>query len=903
MGAFIRRLLALVRRNRLERDLDDELSFHLSLREAEQVRQGLGPRDAERVSRRQFGNLLQTKEHARDAWLFASLESLLQDVRFALRRCYRAPGFALVAILTLGLGIGAITAIFSVVDAILIRPLPYPDADRLVYIVNHRTEADRPVRSRNLSLPYFTGVREHARSMSAIGGYDSFSNLTRQRLAMIVEGRDGAAELLGTRMSPVLFSMLGARPLLGRLFTDTEERAGNNAVILLSHRVWRTQFGGEAEVLQRSLTLDGRSYSVIGILPPDFQFPDRQTDFWIPLTPAPLPPPSAPRSDSPETYYTDGAFGLLREGVPREAATAEIESILRQIDRDQSARYGWPLEKLGIRASLPRRAEIVPVKTEQVESIAAALRVFPVAAALVLLIACGNVTNLLLARAASRQRELAMRAALGGSRGRLMREALIEAGVLTAIGGIVALPVAFWGMRAFVALAPPDIPRIGEVTFQLRTLAYAAAVSFATTLAVGLVPALRVAAAERGGPFTRDQRAASSFSMSGRIGAHHPAIVAEIAIATVLLISAGLLIRSFIILVNVRPGYDARNVLTFQLALPQGRVADSQGLYENMMARIASMPAVEAVGATDVLPILGTSGFHFALEGLPVPPGPGDSMTMRVVSGDYFRAMGIRVIEGQTFAEGNSTGRPESILVNREFVRRYFAGESPVGRIVGRSPATYAIAGVVDDIRHEGLHAEPRPEYYVDFRTFTLTPAVRPYFVVRTKGAPTDIAPTVRALARQLEPEAAVTFNLPTMAEIVSHSVVRPRFHTLLLTTFAIAAVILAAIGIYGVMTYSIAQRTREIGIRTALGARRIEVMSLVFRQTALLTAAGVGIGFAGAAAVTRYLEGMLFGLTPLDPATFATVALMLAGVSALAAYLPARRAARVDPLVALRCE
>jgi putative ABC transport system permease protein len=497
-----------------------------------------------------------------------------------------------------------------------------------------------------------------------------------------------------------------------------------------------------------------------------------------------------------------------------------------------------------------------------------------------------------------------MRAALGAARGRLIRETLIEIGVLVLTGTLAGLAVAFWTTQFIVGFAPQDIPRIGEVAFDSRTLAYALVIALLTMLTVGLVPAIRVATSAAWSRLSQDSVAMSANPTRFAAGsALHPAVIAEVAMATVLLVAAGLLIKSFLTLINVDPGYDARRVLTFQLALPPERAADPGDLYRQTMARLASVPAVEAVGATDVLPIVGTGGFRFALEGLPFAAGTDHTMTMRIVSGNYFRAMGIRLIEGRAFADESSSGQPAQILVNNEFVQRYFGGKSPVGRIVGRRPSVYEVIGVVADVRHAGLHADPQPEYYVDFNTFTLAGSIRPYFVVRTHGVPIDLASTIRSIVRQIDSEAAVDFSLATMAQIVSSSVTRPRFHTVLFTAFAGTALILAAIGIYGVMTFSIARRTRELGIRMALGAHRVDVVSLVLRQGASMTSVGVLLGLFGAAAVTRYLEGMLFGLTPLDPATFVGVPLLLGAASVLASYLPARRATRVDPLVALGCE
>jgi putative ABC transport system permease protein len=824
---------------------------------------------------------------------------LRQDIRYAVRTMVRNPSFALVAIATLAIGIGATTAIFSVVHSILVPPLPYRGADRVVHIVSYLREGGKDVRGWSMSQRYFVGLRERAKTLSAIGGYDSFSNLTRQRLAMMVEGGDGAAQLLGTRMSPVLFSMLGAQAHIGRVFDLSEERTDRHDVIILSHRAWRTHFGGGANVLGRSLTLDGRLYSIVGVMPQDFHFPDRQTDFWIPLTPAPVPPPSAPRSDTPNTGYTDGTFGLLADGASVEMAAAEVEGILRQLDLELAAERRWSLDQIGRPASMPRRAEIVSMKAELVGPVRPALRMLSIAAALVLLIACANVLNLWLSRTAVRRREIAVKAALGAGRGRLVRQLVTESLVLAIVGGLVGIALAYALLPAIIQLAPSEIPRVEEIGLSRTVLAIALALTIMTGCAVGLIVALR--AARRGFETLPVSSAATSESAFGRFGPGTLAVVGEIASALVLFVAAGLVIRSFITLVNVNPGYDARNVLTFQVVMPPGRYPDSVVFYEELIARLESMPAVEAAAVTDVLPIVASGGFHFALGGLPYPPGPGDSMVMRIVSRSYFSAMGIRVIEGRPFSDRDAGRRV--LLVNREFARRYFGGESPVGRTAGDRPHTYEVIGVVDDVRHAGLQADVRPEYYVELREFALGNSVKPYVVVRTGGESTDLLSMVRAVVRQIDPQVGIDLNAAAMSDIVSASVTRPRFYTVLFGTFAAIAIALAAIGIYGVMAHSVAQRTREIGIRLALGARRGQVLALVLKQGLLLTLAGVTIGLGGAAAATRYLEGMLFGLTPLDPPTFALVSLLLTLVATLATYVPARRATRVDPVQALRTE
>jgi putative ABC transport system permease protein len=891
-------------RKRTDEDFCEEIRANIALDTDRLIAEGMSPEDARAAALRAFGNVTRAQERFYESGRMIWLDDLQRDVRYAFRTLVKNRGFTVVAVLTLALGIGANTAIFSVVNAILLRPLPYKDSDRVVHIITYRREGEKTVRAWDMGQRYFVGLRERTQTLSAVGGYDSFSNLTRQRLSMMVEGREGAAQLFGTRMSPVLFSMLGARPEIGRVFEPTEEQPDRHDVIILSHRAWIAHYGGDANILSKPLTLDHRLYSVVGVMPRDFQFPDRQTDFWIPLTPAPVPPPSAPRSDSPNSGYTDGAFGQLADGISAHTASAEVESIIRQLDVELATERRWSLTQLGFPGSLPRRAEIVSMKEELVGRVRPALRVLSFAVAFVLLIACANVLTLLLSRIVSRQRELAIRTALGAARSRLIRQVLTESLVIASAGGVAGIVLASWLIQVIIRLAPADIPRIEEVGMNVSVLLFTLALSSLTGVVSGLLPAMRAGRTDQPtSPTQSNNIAVSPDSVWLRFGSRRLIVVGEIAMAMMLFIGAGLLIRSFVTLVNVNPGYDARNVLTFQVVLPPGRFADPREFYDQLIARLESVPMVQSVGATDVLPIAGSGGFHFSLGGLPTPPGPSDTMVMRVVTRNYFSAMGIRVIEGRPFSDRDGVGGRRSILVNREFAQRYFGLRNPVGWIVGQAPLTYEVIGVVDDVRHAGLQAEIQPEYYVDLREFALSEATRPYFAVRTRGDTADLVPTIRSVVRQIDARAGVDLNLARMSDIVSASVTRPRFYTALLSTFAAIAVALAVIGIYGVMAHSVAQRTREIGIRVALGARRSQILALVLRQGIALTLAGICIGLAGAAAITRYLEGMLFGLTPLDPATFVAVSVMLAMIATAASYVPARRATKVDPLVALRCE
>jgi predicted permease len=510
---------------------------------------------------------------------------------------------------------------------------------------------------------------------------------------------------------------------------------------------------------------------------------------------------------------------------------------------------------------------------------------------------------------------MAVRAAIGAGRRQLLTQVMAESLVLGLVGGALGTLAARWALQILIPFVPDGVPRLDDVGLHTPVLVFAGLLSTTAGLAVGLVPALRVVRADpMDALLGRGERTPRWFSSSA-------VVAGEIAIATVLLTGAGLFMRSFVALANVSPGFDAERVLTFQLVRPSGDERDRVPAYREMLKRLEAVPSVEAAGLTDVLPIAGSSAFHLAIENLPQPPAPGDSMTMRLVSAGYFQAMGITIVRGRSFPDEVSAS-PTPILVNREFARRYLgvtletgsslqslgtAAGDPIGMIVGRSPLTYEVIGVVENVRHSGLDTPVQPEYYVAFDSFGLTAATQPYFAVRARGNPVALAPTVRGIARDIDRrfgvDLGVDLNLGTMSDIVSRSVARPRFQTVLVGGFAAVAVLLAAIGIYAVVAHTVGRRTREIGTRMALGARRRDVIVMILRQSGTTTAAGIAIGLAGAAALARSLEGMLFGVTPLDPATFVAVPLLFAAVAMAAACLPARRAASVDPSVALRCD
>jgi putative ABC transport system permease protein len=823
---------------------------------------------------------------------------LLNDVRISIRTLTKSGAFTIAAVLTVAIGVGATTAIATIVDSILLRPLPYPDSERIVQVISYRTEGAAIVRAPSMARPFILGLSERSRSFSSVGTFDSFSNITRRRLTMTVAGQFGAAELHGTRISPVLFSMLGAHPQLGRVFAPGDERPERNQLIVLSDRSWRAQYVGDPGVLGSSLTIDGRLYTVVGIMSPGFAFPDAQTDFWIPLTPAPVPPPSEPRSDSPHSAYADGVFAKLREGVSIEAAQRETDALLRTLSLERAAETGQTPEQIGSPPSLERRAEVLSIKDELVTPVRPMLQMLSFAALALLLIGSANLITLFLERVDSTRVDVAVRTALGATRQQILRPFAIDGVVLAAAGGALGMALAYGMVRLAVLAVPPDVPRVGDIAVRVPILliAIVASTFFGAVLALG--SAWRSTRIDGLGVDVGSHVRTSIRAGFTRMSARTMVVAAEVALAVVLSVGAGLLVRSFVGLVNVNPGYDAGGVMTFQIVWPSGQVTDPTRLYEDVLSRLDAYPSIQAVAATDVLPTGGASAFHGSLSGLPVAAGS-EPMFMRLVTGQYFEAMGMRLVAGRSFSEPGRAAHPE-LVVNQEFVRRYFAGTNPLGQLVGDQPR-YQIVGVVNDVRHGSLTAGVRAEYYVDLTRFGLTEAVRPHFVVRSKSAQGALASLIRSVVRDVNPQLGMNLDQQTMAELVSASVARPRFHTFVLGAFAVVALVLAIVGVYGVMSHAVTQRTREIGIRMAIGAAPSHVLAAVLRHSLMVTGIGAAMGMLVAAGLTSYLESMLFELTPLDPPTFVGVAVLFLAVGLMAACLPALRASRVDPLVALR--
>ncbi len=813
------------------------------------------------------------------------MDTFLQDIRHGLRVLIKSPGFTAVALGTLTLGIGATTAVFGVVNATLLRPLPYPDADRLV-----RIQEEHPM-NRGREMPAFMtsdtleAWRENPQAIDQIAGYTGRS--------FTYQDESEPVRVRGAAVSPALFPLLRATAWLGRVFTEDEEASAAQPVAVLSYARWQTRHDADPRVLGRLITLDDVSYSVIGVMPEGFYFPDRETEIWIPLT---LTTPQ----QRPGQRFIIAFSGLarLKDGVSLAQAEAEGQII---VGRQAPLAPGMAAPTL----------RLVGFHDEMVGDVRPALLALMAAVGFVLLIATANLANLLLARGAARQRELAVRAAIGAGRGRLIRQLVTESVALSVIGGGLGLAAAYWILGVLPSFAPAGIPGLGEAGIDATVLAFALAASVGAGVLFGTVPALQASrfdlvralnegAAQMGGGF-RFRRGNRTRSVL---------VVAEVALALMLLVGAGLLVRSFVTLATVDPGFDPTNVLTVELNLPRPQYSDltaANALFDQVLERTAGRPGVEAVGLVSSLPLTpGESLIGFRIQGQAAPTSREEMTAARpqLVSPGYLDAMGLRLVAGRFVTDQDTDSSPRVFVVNEAFASAYFPGEEVVGQRLnlGRGEPT-EIVGVVGDVHHRGLDSQPQPELYFSYRqSLSGQGAPRASIVARTTGDPLALVPFLRQDILDLNPSLPID-NVMTMEARLSSSVAQPRFYALVLGVFAAGALALAMVGIYGVLAYTVSRRSREIGLRMALGADGGRIRNLVIRQGALLVGVGVAFGLAGALVTTRALESLLFGVTTLDLPTLIAVPVVLVTVAIVACYLPVRRATRVNPMDALRYE
>ncbi|HVO12426.1 MAG TPA: ABC transporter permease [Vicinamibacteria bacterium] len=804
------------------------------------------------------------------------LDSLRQDLAYALRRLWHAPGFTLVAVLTLALGIGANSAIFSVVDAVLLRPLPFPEADRLVSVA--QVWKGRPA---VYSPQNFLDTEGQSRTIAAFAAIDTNG--------VTLTGQGAAARLQSADVSARFFEVLRARPLLGRGFVAGENEPGRTRVVVLGYRLWRDRFGSDRGVLGRDVQIDRQPWQVVGVMPDGFGYPEG-IDLWRPLE-----YDEHFRSHSRGGWYL-GVIGRLADGATVDEARQEVSTIAARLAR------AYPADDENVGAT------VIPLHEALVGNARRSLLVLLGAVGLVLLVACVNVANLLLARVAARENELAVRAALGAGRARLVRQVLTESLALAALGGTAGLLLAGGILDTLLALAPQEVPRLAEVRIDRAVIGYAAVVSLLTSLLFGAAPALQMS---RRATAQALRQGARGILSGGHRRLRGGLVIGQIALAMVLLAGSGLLLRSFARLRGVDPGFRTHSALSFHVGLPSSVYADDPallGFYDELQRRLAALPGVRSVGAVLGLPLTEARfNISFTVDGRPEPP-PAQQPTMevRVVTPGYLSTMGIPLRRGRGLRPEDGPESPQVVVLSETAVRRFFPGEDPIGKTIrlglGRGRGRKAggeVVGVVGDVKERGLAAEHPPEIYVPYAQF---PVHSMDLVLRTSVEPRSLAPVVERVVHGLDPQLPVA-GVATLDQILARSVSEPRFYMLLLGCFAGVALFLAALGLFGVMSYAVSQRTRELAVRMALGARRGELLKMVLRDAALLSAVGVGAGLLGALLASRAIAAMLFALSPTDPATLAAVAALLLAVALLAAWLPARRATRVDPTIALRAE
>jgi predicted permease len=873
-----RRLRMLFRREQFDRDLQDEMRLHMELRQQEHVDRSLPAEDARSAARRTFGNATLLREVSGDAWGWSWLDQLAQDLRYGARGMWRTPAFTAVAVMALALGIGASTAIFSVVNAVLLRPLAYKDSDRLVTILHHGSD---PVAAAN-----YIDWRDQSRSFEAVGAAEYWSpNLT---------GSDPPEHLYGLKLAQSLMPMLGVEPLLGRLFIAGEDQKGAEHEVVLSYRLWQRRFASDRNVLGKAVTLNGEAYTVIGVMPREFKFAPfwaTHAELWVPLA-------------FGENIHNRGGnslriFARLKPGVELKQARAEMGTITARLERQ------YP--------GTNRDVVVTPLKENVVGKIETPLLVLLGAVGFVLLIACANVAHMLLARAAARQREIAVRAALGARRGRVVRQFLTESLLLAAMGAAGGFLLALGGTHALVALSPANIPQVETVTMDARIIIFMLGVTLLTSMAFGLAPAMQASVVNPTDALKEGGRGGSDGIRRNRLRSF--LVASEFALALMLLIGAGLMIRSFLALQSIDPGFNPHHVLSMVVSVAGSKEAElnRRGIfYRQLLDRVRTLPGVESVGGINHLPLAGDIwGWSFTIEGRPKPrPGESPMAVYRVAMPGYFRTMRLPLVRGRDIAATDDTSAEGVVIINERAAASYWPGEDPIGKRItfDDKPTWLTVIGVAKNAKQNDWAAPPYPEAYLaalqnrDFLGEAGSHIAYITLVVRTAGDPGAQANAVKNTVWSFDRNLPVSEVL-TMDAVVADANAQPRFEMLLLAVFAAVALALAAVGIYGVMSYSVSRRTHEIGIRLSLGASRADVLRLVVRQGMVLALAGSVAGLVGALLLSRLMTNMLYGVRPTDPLIFAGVAVVLGLVALVATYVPARRATRIDPMVALRYE
>jgi putative ABC transport system permease protein len=877
------RLRALLRKNEMDRELEEELRSHLDRVIEQNITRGMNPKDARAAALRDFGGFEQAKERCRDGRGTRVIEELGQDLRYGARVLLKQPGFALIAVITLALGVGANTAIFSVINALILNPPSIAEPERVAAI--WRTPKDKRTEG-FVSYLELQDWRAMNQGFEAIAGYKS------NGFTLINEGQ--AERIQGMRVTANFLSLLKVNLFRGRDFQFEEERRGAQPVVILSYQYWQNRLGGDEGALGQELSLNGKLFTVIGILPPAFEFPlvEKQTEILTTI------------AAEGQNLDERGAqvlltVGRLKQGVTFTQAQAELTAIAETLER-QYPQYSRDIA-----------AYLVSVDEQIVgRDMRRALWLLLGAVGFILLIACANITNLLLVRASSRQKELALRAALGAGTWRVARQLLTESLLLSLLSGLVGLLIALWGLSAIKYYGADQLPRLDEVQINARVLLFTLATSLSTAVLFSLIPIFKASRPDINEVL---KAGAKNTTSSGALRLWRDSlVVVEVVLGLVLLICAGLMIRSFGLLVNVNPGFDPKNVLTGSVSLTRAGYENTEErvrYIDQTLERLQALPGVESAAFVAPMPFSGGNvGSDFSIEGRPEPePGQDLVASVRSVTAEYFQAIKIPLRKGRYFTEEDQRGGVGAAIVNETLAARYFPDEDPIGKRISNiganqnegDPEQWEIVGIIGDVRHSSLTRAATPELYLPYRQNSWNWG---NFLVRTANDPANLTMSFTEQIRSGDKTVPVT-NVQPLAQAISDTVAQTRFYMLLFALFGATGLILTLTGIYGVISYAVSQRTQEIGIRMALGAQASDVLKMLVGQGMVLTAIGIAIGVMTAGALTRLMTNLLFGVSPIDPLTFAVIALLLALVALLACWIPARRATKVDPMVALRYE
>ena len=864
--------------------MEDEIDAHLALLAADFVAQGLSPADARARAEREFGAVSTIRDECiaierrrrRRVNLSEAAMSILQDIRYTARSLRANAAFATAAILCTALGVGATATIFSAVYATLIRPLPFQKPDELVAV--YAQIPAKNVTGVNISYPDYTSWRDESKSFTALGIW------TWSSPSFTGAGVGGAERVDGAEVSPNLFPLMGVHPILGRTFAESEGVLGSHHVVILGYGLWQRRFSGDRNIVGRTVTIDLEPYTVVGVMPRGFAFPDNG-QAWTPFVPR--------RDEVHGNRGYAGAIGRLKPGATPQLAQRDLDVIMERLAREFPENEGW-------------RAEVVPMRDDLVGNLKRPLQVFAAAVVLVLLIACANVANLTLTRGAARQRELAVRTALGAGRGRIVRQLVTESVILSALGGVLGAVITVYGVRLLRLGFPNDVPYYIPIGVNVPTLVFAAIVSVISGLAFGIIPAFRATDGSLALALREGGRGGSDGPSRGRL--RNAIVVGELALSVTLMIGAGLLVKSYRALVSTTLGFEEKGILSFRITLPSAKYKNQQSrlaFYETLEQRLQAMPSVASVGLAQGIPFSGWNvQASVVAKGWPkAKPGEDFVSHYQYVSPTFFRTIGVPLQRGRGLAESDRDTVNVVGVINATFARRAFPNEDPIGKQVqvgggGESSPWITIVGVIPDYRHYRLPEPMGPGLYLPITAY---PPYTETVAIRVKsGDPAALMPSVRSLLRELDADMP-PYRIMTFEQAVGRSLWRQRFQGLVIAVFAVLALLLAAVGIYGVISYSVAQRTREFGVRVALGAQMRDIVGMVVRHGAFLAAWGVVLGVLGGALLTRFLEGLLYATQPRDPAVFSFVALGLGLVALVAASVPAWRATTVDPLVAMR--